>query len=333
MNDQAPDIQSASNTAGQQNFAALKGQTILVTGVTGFLAQALVPQLVGLGVQCYLLMHSTQPTYKNIDKAKFTVIQSTDELSSHQVTKLDAIIHLAGAGIGDWPWTEKRRQLLRTSRLKNLDQIVDTLIANNISVNSILAASAIGFYGDQHAADDQSRTEKMPAGKGFAADLCVLLEKNLENKVQRLGCRGVALRFGVILGGDGGVLQRLLPSFKLGLGAVLGNGRQWFSWVSRTDAVDAILLSLCTKDLAGPVNVVSPNPVRFREFAQLLAKKLNKPLILRVPALALRLLGDMSSLFLASCKVEPTQLIEHNFVFNCSHLDLTLSEILEANEI
>ena len=190
----------------------------------------------------------------------------------------------------------------------------------------MLSASAIGYYGgrDEEWLDEQSS----PGADQFQSQLCELREAAAHEAV-KLGMRAVNLRFGLVLGADGGIYSRLALAANLGGAAVLGDGRQWISWIQVDDAVRAMELTLDDTAVAGPVNVVAPEPIRQRDFQQALTHALHRPLWLRVPAGMLRLaMGEMSDLLLRSQRVAPRVLRSRGFEFNYPNIEAALRELV-----
>jgi uncharacterized protein len=237
-----------------------------------------------------------------------------------------AIIHLAGAGIGDARWTEARKGTLRGSRADSTRILVDAISKLRRRPRVLLAASATGYYGDR---GDEVLTEASAGGSGFLAALARDWESE-GLKAEALGVRTVLLRFGMILSSRGGALPRIVPPFKFGLAGRLGNGRQWMSWIALDDVLGVIRALLADEQFSGPVNVVSPNPVRNAEFTRLLAGTLHRPAIFPAPALALRLaLGEMAGeLLLASQRAVPQKLVAAGYVFRFPELAQALKSIL-----
>ncbi|HEX5426374.1 MAG TPA: TIGR01777 family oxidoreductase [Candidatus Acidoferrales bacterium] len=242
----------------------------------------------------------------------------------------EAIVHLAGAGIGDSRWSETRKKTLRESRVNSTRTLVEAVARLRRKPRILLAASAVGYYGDR---GDDVLNESSSNGEGFLAALA--RDWELESlRAQSIGLRVVLLRFGMILSAEGGVLPRMTTPFKLGLGGRLGNGRQWVAWIALEDAIGVIRAALVDDALSGPVNVVSPAPVRNAEFTQALAGALHRPAIFSIPVFALRLaFGEMAmELLLASQRVEPAALIEKRYAFRLPGLEDALRSMLTTEE-
>jgi uncharacterized protein (TIGR01777 family) len=238
----------------------------------------------------------------------------------------DAVVHLAGAGIGDRRWSEGRKKILLDSRVNSTRTLVDALAQLQRKPRVLVAASAVGYYGDR---GDEPLTESSSSGTGFLATLARDWETQ-SLRAESLGMRVVLLRFGMILDARGGALPRMIRPFKLGLGGRLGSGRQWISWIGLEDVVRVIFSALVDEKLSGPVNVVAPNPVRNVEFTIALARVLHRPAIFPVPAFVLRLaLGEMADeLLLASQCAVPHKLVAQGHAFRFPELDATLHSLL-----
>jgi len=241
---------------------------------------------------------------------------------------LDAVVHLAGENIAAGRWTAARRARLRASRVDATRGLVAALARLDTPPRVLACASATGVYGDR---GEEVLDEDSAPGAGFLADMA----RDWEAAAAAAGdfnARVVHLRFGLVLDAAGGALARMLPAFRLGLGGPLGSGRQWWSWIAREDAVAAALRALEDADLAGPVNVVAPRPVRCADFARALGAALGRPARLRAPAFALRLLfGEMADeTLLAGARVVPRRLEAAGFAFAHAELDAALHAILRA---
>jgi uncharacterized protein (TIGR01777 family) len=238
----------------------------------------------------------------------------------------DALVHLAGASIAEGRWNAERKQLLRTSRIDATRHLMGALAKLQRPPRVVVAASAIGYYGNR---GDESLTEGSAPGNDFLAGLCREWEAETA-RASGFGARVVNVRFGIILAAHGGALPRMALPYKFGAGGHLGNGRQWMSWVTLPEVINIIQFSLANTGLSGPVNVVSPNPVRNLEFTHILANTLHRPALFPAPAFALRLaLGEMAdALLLSSQKVMPSKLAENGYKFLQADLAGALAEIL-----
>ncbi len=239
---------------------------------------------------------------------------------------LDAIVHLSGASIADGRWTDKRKAILRSSRVDSTRVLVDSLERLKQPPRVFVCASAIGYYGDR---GDELLTEASGYGNDFLAILCRTWESEAARAAAN-GVRTVITRFGVILATQGGALPRMLTPFKLGAGGRLGNGKQWISWIALEDVVKVLRTAIDNEKMSGPVNVVSPNPVLNAEFTRILAGVLHRPAIFPAPAFVLRLaLGQMAdALLLSSQRVQPEKLAKVGYQFRYETLQSALQAIL-----
>ena len=237
---------------------------------------------------------------------------------------IEGIVHLAGESIAAGRWTEKQKTKILDSRTLSTRNLLKGAVEAGLKPKALVMASAIGIYGDR---GNDSLSESSPQGIGFLADVCRAWEK--ESQYPGLeSVRKVNLRIGIVLGKDGGALQKLLPLFKLGGGGPVGNGKQWMSWIHRSDLVEMILYSLTHDNVSGAVNAVAPNPSTNAEFSKALGKAVNRPAFMPAPAIALKLaMGEMSELVLASQKVEAKKILDSGFVFTYPKIQEALDEI------
>ncbi|MBW3639725.1 MAG: TIGR01777 family oxidoreductase [Actinobacteria bacterium] len=249
-----------------------------ITGASGFIGTPLVASLRGQGheVVRFVRGRADAADERGWDPA-------TRQLDPQAVADLDAVIHLAGAGVADKRWTPARKKLILDSRVDGTATIAAAL-AEAHGPKVLLSASGIGFYGDT---GDRVTDESGPSGQGFLAEVCRQWEASTA-PAEAAGIRVAHLRTGIVLSSSGGALAKQLPFFQLGAGAPLGNGRQWNSWISLRDQIAAIT-HLLTADVAGPVNLVGPAPVTNRAFTKALGKALHRPTLpVPVPGFALR---------------------------------------------
>ena len=286
---------------------------ILLSGSSGFVGQALISHLAERGYEVRRLVRRDNPSAE-------TVIWNPDSgrIEASACEHFDAVIHLGGENIAAGRWTQRRKKRLRNSRVNSTRFLALTLSQLQHPPKVFACASAIGFYGDR---GDEILTEQSPAGVGFMAELGQEWESACQPAIDR-GIRVVNLRFGIILGKKGGALAKMLTPFRCGIGGKIGNGRQYWSWISLTDAVRAVDYCLNHESVSGPVNLVSPGPPTNYEFTKALGKALRRPTILPLPGFAARLaFGEMAdSALLASARVEPEALINNGFEF--THPDL-----------
>jgi uncharacterized protein (TIGR01777 family) len=243
-----------------------------------------------------------------------------NELNPAALTDTQAVVVLAGAGISDKRWSAEYKRILLQSRLHSTTTIARALagLPDHSRPATFISASAIGYYGDR---GDEVLDETSAAGTGFLADLCREWEAATA-PAEAAGVRVARLRTGLVLAASGGLLKRLVPIFKAGLGGKLGSGGQYQSWISLSDTIGAVCHLLTTEQIAGPVNLTAPDPVRNREFSATLASVLHRPSFIGVPGFAIRLaLGEFADQgVLASQRVIPTALSASGYRFE--HRDL-----------
>lgn len=299
---------------------------ILVTGSTGLVGTALVKALAGDGhTVCRLLRPQSKTTSGSKDGFDVAWNPETGELGGAGVGP-DAVVNLAGASIAGGRWTQKRKDLLRSSRIDTTRALVKALAKMNARPRVLVSASAIGVYGDR---GDEILTEESILGTDFLAGLAREWEGEAL-KAKALGIRVVLARFGIILAKHGGALAKMLLPFKLGAGGRLGSGKQWMSWITLEDVVGIIRFAIESNTVRGAVNVVGPQPGQNSDFAKALAKTLHRPALFPTPEFALRLaLGEMAdALLLSSQRVQPQKLHQLGYPFANPNLPGALSAVL-----
>lgn len=291
---------------------------ILVSGGTGFIGEALCPQLTQDGHDVVVWSRQTDPEVAQGVRA----IQHLDELTGPSP---EAIINLAGASIADGRWTKARKRLLVDSRVDTTRKLVEWMQGMESPPKALVSASAVGYYGEQ---GDRIITEDTPPTAGFTHDLCEQWE-NEALKAESLGVRVCLVRTGVVLDRDGGALAKMLLPFKMGAGGRLGSGKHYFPWVHRADIVAIYQWLVENEHASGPYNSSAPNPVTNAEFTRALGGALNRPTLFPVPEPVLRLLfGEMSELLLVSNRMMPTRLLDEGFEFRYPELNGALHAIL-----
>jgi uncharacterized protein (TIGR01777 family) len=252
------------------------------------------------------------------DPAEVSWDPSAGTVDAAGLEGLDAVVHLAGENIASGRWTAARKERIRASRVGGTKLLCDTLAGLEAPPAVVVAASAIGVYGDR---GDEVLDETSPPGTGFFPEVGQAWEA-ATSSAERAGIRVVQLRIGVVLSGRGGALSRMLPPFRLGLGGRLGSGTQFMSWIALDDLVAAIRFAILTPSLSGPVNATAPEAVTNAELTRSLGRVLGRPTLFPVPAFALRtLVGELADeALLASARVRPRKLEEAGFQFR--HPDL-----------
>lgn len=316
---------TAHDIAWHWEHRGLKPMNILISGSTGLVGTALIPLLTTGGHEVVRLVRSKS---KSPSKEMVHWDPDANYIDAAGLERLDAVVHLAGESVADGRWTPAKKGRIRDSRIKGTRLLCETLAHLANPPKTLICASAIGFYGDR---GDEVLTEASPGGTGFLAEACREWEAECEPARQK-GIRVVNLRIGVVLTPAGGALAKMLPPFKMGVGGVIGNGRQFMSCIAIDDLIGVINYALVTPTLAGPVNGVCPQPVTNREFTKTLGAVLNRPTVFPVPAFAARLaFGEMAdALLLASSRVEPKTLVESGYQFRYPTVEAALRHVLGA---
>ena len=289
---------------------------IAIAGASGLVGSALIPILQSNGNQITRLVRSSPKT----DEIEWHPNQ--DEVSAHSLEGFDVIINLAGENIAGGRWTDEQKRKIRDSRVNGTHLLSEAIAKMTAKASVFICASATGIYGDR---DDETLDEQSESGGGFLAGVCREWEMATE-PASKAGVRVVNLRFGPILARDGGMLSKLLTPFKMGMGGKVGSGKQYISWIALDDAVNAIKLAIDDQSINGPLNVVSPNPVRNEEFTKTLGHVLNRHTALAMPAFAARLaFGEMADeMLLTSQKVMPKRLSQAGFQFQYPALEAAM---------
>jgi len=295
---------------------------VLLSGASGILGTALRQALDARNLEVLQLVRHDPVASGQL---KWDPTAPTSIPNPKPLEGLFAAIHLSGASIAAHRWTPAYKRELWASRVESTRALATVLASMSQPPPTLLVASATGIYGNR---GDELLDENSSPGTGFLADLCREWESAAQ-PAAKAGIRVIHLRFGVVLG-PGGALAKMLPLFRLGLGGRLGSGRQWMSWISLADAVAAILFSLDTPPLAGPVNLTAPHPVTNAEFTNALGRALHRPAILPVPAFALRLaVGSIANeALLASERAFPSRLTTAGFQFTHPTVDTALTAAL-----
>jgi uncharacterized protein (TIGR01777 family) len=291
-------------------------QRIAITGASGLIGTALVGQLKSEGhtVQRFVRRPVVAPDEIQWDP-------KTGYVDIEALRGVDAIIHLAGVGVGDKRWSKKYKSEILNSRLLGTTAIAHAV--NEVKPQVFISASAIGWYGES---GNRSVVESDRVGDDFLAAVCREWEGAADLVTD---VRTVKIRTGLVLDPTGGALGKMLPLFRLGLGGKLGNGKQWWSWITLHDVIRAISFLLESK-VSGPVNLTSPNPVTNQEFTSALARAMHRPALFPAPAIALKIaLGGFSSEILGSKKVMPQALTDVGFTWDYPHITNALTALVQ----
>ena len=291
-------------------------QRIAISGASGLIGSALVGHLKSEG-------HTVQRLVRRATVAPDEIQwdPKTGFVDLEALRGVDAVIHLAGVGVGDKRWTKRYKAEILNSRLLGTTAIAKAVA--EVKPQVFISASAIGWYGDS---GNRAVVESDSVGNDFLAAVC----REWEGAADLAGdVRTVKLRTGLVLDPTGGALGRMLPLFRFGLGGKLGSGKQWWSWITLHDLVRAIVFAL-EHPISGPVNLTTPNPVTNQEFTAALARAMNRPALFPAPAIALKIvLGGFSSEILGSKKVMPNVLSDVGFVWDYPHITNALTALVD----
>ena len=301
---------------------------LFTTGCTGFIGHALVPALEAAGHE--LILATRHPDrVRRLSSTAQVVVADTRQPGPWQahVATAEGVINLAGEPIAEKRWSDEHKTLLRQSRIATTRNLVETIIAADHGPKVLISGSAVGYYGTSEAG---SCSETSACGHDFLARLCQEWEA-ASQPAQRC-CRVVVLRIGIVLGPDGGALGKMLPVFRLGVGGPVGSGRQWMSWIHRTDFCRLVVAALADPAFRGTYNAVAPNPVTMGEMAADLGRIMGRPSLLPVPAPLLQaLLGDGAMVVLKGQKVRSDVLKERGFSFAYPELPEALENVVHAS--
>jgi uncharacterized protein (TIGR01777 family) len=294
---------------------------LLISGGTGFIGSALVQECLRSGHDITLLTRRPQAAVIQFG-GRVRAVRDTRVLSADEV--FDVIVNLAGAPVVGLPWSRRRKRVLALSRLATTRALLDFVVRAKRRPQFWLQASAIGFYGAQ---SDTAVDETAAAGDGFAAQLCCNWEA-MTAELASLAVRCVILRFGMVFGRSGGSLPMMLLSFRLGGGAILGNGNQRIGWIHLEDLLRLMAFAVRDSRVVGIINAVAPDAPSYREFATLAGHLLARPVWLHIPAgLLRRLLGEMASLFVDGPYIVPRRLQALAFEYRFPNLREALMDL------
>jgi uncharacterized protein (TIGR01777 family) len=295
---------------------------VAITGASGFIGSALVPALERDG---HRVLRLVRREARGSDELSWD--PAAGSIDAAGLDGLGAVIHLAGAGIGDKKWTPDRKRVILESRTRGTTLLANTLAGLDRKPAVLVSASGVDYYGPH---GDEVLTEDDSAGEGYLAGVCVAWEEATAPAADA-GIRVVRLRTGPVLSADGGVLKRMLFPFKVGLGGRIGTGKQWMSWISLPDHVGAIRHVLGRDDLAGPVNSTAPHPVTNAEFTKTLGRVVRRPTAIPTPITPLKMLYGMElvhHLLLTGQRVMPQRLLDTGYRFEHPELEPALRALV-----
>ena len=286
---------------------------VAITGASGLIGTALVAHLRTQGHEVFKLVRRAA---SSSDEISWDPIAGTVDL--HALQSVDGVVHLAGAGVGDHRWSDDYKREILDSRVNGTNTIVRALTQLDPKPRVLVSGSAIGWYGDTA---DRAVDETAPAGVGFLADVVQAWEA-ATLPAQEAGIRAVHARTGLVVAKHGGAWARMFPLFKMGVGGKLGNGKQYWSWISLRDEVAALTYCLTNESLSGAVNLTGPTPQTNAEVTKAMGKVMNRPTLFPAPAAALKLaLGEFSTEVLGSSRVLPAVLTGAGFTWQDPTID------------
>ena len=299
----------------------------MISGASGLIGSTLIPFLTTGGHMVHRLVRRPPVT----SKGEIFWNPAENIIDPKAFEDIDCVIHLSGESIAEGRWTEKKKKSIFERRKKSNALIAETIANMKSPPKVFISASATGYYGDR---GDSIVTEEDEPGSYFVSKICHEWEKAAEPAMGK-GIRTTFLRIGAVLTPEGGALQKLLPSFQLGMGGKIASGNQYMSWICIDDVIGAIHHIIMDNNIEGPVNLVSPEPVTNRELTKTLGKVLARPALFTVPAFAIRLLfGEMGNeLLLSSTRVKPARLLDSGYRFKFPALDETFLHLLGKNKL
>ena len=293
----------------------------LVTGATGFIGRHLVRSL----EKPVVLSRSPERATRALgsDVRAFAWDTAEGPPVAESLEDVTAVFHLAGEPVAEGRWTTERRRRIVASRVEGTRHLVEAMAARETRPDVLVSASAVGYYG---SAGDRELDESSPAGDDFLAEVSTVWEREAVAATE-LGVRVVVLRIGVVIGRGGGALGKMLPPFKLGLGARLGSGAQWVPWIHVSDVVGLMLFVAARDDVSGPVNATAPHPVTNRELTKTLGAAIGRPTVFAAPELALRImLGGFAGVLLSSQRVMPKVALDRGYEFRYPEIEPALRD-------
>jgi len=303
-----------------------KQSKVLITGGTGFIGKHLCQRLLEEGYILYILTRNKKLNGPGESPVKFYI----NNLSEIQNIDIDIVINLAGETIAQ-RWTKNVKHKIYSSRIEKTRDLVNFMRSKKTKPTLLISGSAVGYYGTDSEKTFTEEDVNSVTSSQFASSLCKAWEDEASYAVP-LGIRTVLLRIAPVLEKDGGMLAKLLLSFRLGLGSQIGSGHQFLSWIDRDDLIELILFTIHQKNINGPLNAASPNPIRNKEFSLALGKALRRPCFLRIPEFVFKLIfGQMAEeIMLNGQKVLPEKAMRYGFKFSYPTIEKSLSKILRV---
>lgn len=299
---------------------------VLVTGGTGFIGSKVCDALQEKNYEVHVVSRNPDRVQNTLPSVHAIHAWNPDmeQLPSEAMSDVNAVIHLAGETIAG-RWNTEKKQRIRNSRILSTQNLVASFADTDTKPDVIVCASAIGLYGDS---GDETFSESSPAGTDFLAEVCEQWETET-HKARTYGIRVASIRIGLVLGLGGGLLNQVLPPFKMGVGGKLGSGKQWMSWIHIDDVVGIVLHALENENVTGALNATAPTPVRNIEFTKTLGTVLRRPTIFPVPTFGLKLMmGEFADFVVLSQNVLPEKTQESGYQFRFETLESALKDLL-----
>jgi uncharacterized protein len=297
---------------------------ILITGGTGQIGKLLCEKLQEKGYDVAIL--SRKKTESSVKSYTWDI--NNNEIEKGAIESADYIIHLAGANIGDKRWTPERKKLILSSRIKTGQLLLSKIQEQTEFPKAFISASAIGYYSA--ITTDKTLSETAPASKDFLGNTCQKWEK-IADKFNDLGIRTVKIRTGIVLSNQGGVLSKMVPLFKFGIGSAIGSGKQYFPWIHINDLCEIYIKAIEDSEMAGAYNAVVADRMTNKEFSRTLARVLNKPFWFpNVPTFLVKLIfGEMSVMLLKGSKISADKIIKTRYNFLFPELEIALTNLIK----
>lgn len=300
---------------------------IIITGATGLIGTKLCNALIKRGDEITIFTRNIQKGKRELPEVKKFVewdYRKPEQWKS-ELNRKDAVIHLAGANLAGRRWSEQYKKIIIDSRLAGTKNLILGMEEIDEKPGLFICASAVGYYGNK---DEELITEQSPPSNDFLSDVCKKWELEA-SKAEFLGIRRVSLRQAPVLSKNDGMIKEMKLPFKLFLGGPIGTGKQWLPWIHIEDLVNIYLFLLENKNITGPVNASSPNPVRMSEFADVMGKILQRPSYFKIPKFLIRIIkGDLADSITASQRVIPQKLLDAGFDFNFKDVQTSLRDLL-----
>lgn len=301
----------------------------LVTGATGFVGRHLLARLPG---PVHVLSRDAARAERTLAKFDVRAFEWDPDreapIPQAAFEEVDVVFNLAGESIAEGTWTDEKKRRIRDSRVVGTRRLVEAISVLETRPQVLVSASAVGWYGDR---GDQILTEDEPPANDFLASVCVEWEREAM-RAEQVGLRVVTPRFGVVLGRDGGALEKMLPIFRWGAGGKLGSGEQYVPWIHIEDLVQLLLFVATQESLSGAVNAASPHPVTNARFTKALGEAMRRPTLFGAPKFALKALaGEMSEMLLNSQRVVPAKALAAGFAFQHPQIEEALRDLLDRD--